>query len=244
LAIVGRLNTTRLAVLLTAPATGVCVEVTPEVVFGLVPCVLLVTAKVTVQEPLAGIVMPVKPRAVAPAASVFGAVPTQVPPTAPPTALMFVSVSVKAAAVSAEAFELLKVKVAVEVPPGVIVPGANALAIVGGATTVRLAVLLTAPAVGVCVVVTPDVVFGCTPDVLLVTAKVTVQLLPAGIVMPVKPRAVAPAANVFGVVPTQLPPTAPPTALMFVSVSVKAPPDSAEAFELLKVNVTVEVPPT
>ena len=79
---------------------------------------------------------------------------------------------------------------------------------------------------------------------LLVTEKMTVQPLLAGIVMPVKPRAVAPAANVFGVVPTQLPPTAPPTALMFVSVSVKAPPDSAEAFELLKVNVTVEVPPT
>jgi hypothetical protein len=149
LAIVGRLNTTRLAVLLAAPGEGVWVEVTPDVVFGLVPCVLLVTAKVTVQELLAGIVMPVKPRAVAPAASVFGVVPTQVPPTAPPTALMFVSVSVKAAAVSAEAFELLKVKVTVDVPPGVIVPGANDFAIVGGATTYRLAVLLTAPAVGV-----------------------------------------------------------------------------------------------
>jgi hypothetical protein len=206
--------------------------------------VLLVTAKVTVQEPLAGIVIPVKLKAVAPATSVFGVVPMQVPPTAPPTALILLSVSVNAPTVSAEAFELLKVKVTVEVPPGAIVFGANAFAIVGAAKTVRLAVLLTAPAVGVCVVVTPDVVFGCTPGVLLVTAKVTVQLLLAGIMMPVKLNAVVPATSVFGVVPTHVPPTAPPTALIFVSVSVKAPPDSVEAFELLKVNVTVELLPS
>jgi len=244
LAIVGRFNTTRLAVLLAVPTTGVCVVVTPDVVFGLAPCVLLVTAKVTVQLPLAGIVMPVKLKAVAPAANVFGVVPVQAPPTAPPTALILLSVSVNAPPVSAEALLLFNVSVTVEVPPGAIVFGANAFAIVGAARTVRLAVLLAAPTVGVCVVVTPDVVFGCTPGVLLITAKVTVQLLLAGIVMPVKLNAVAPAASVFGVVPTQVPPTAPPTALMFVSVSVNAAPVSVKALLLLKVSVTVELPPT
>jgi hypothetical protein len=50
--------------------------------------------------------------------------------------------------------------------------------------------------------------------VLLVTLKITVQLLLAGIVIPVKLSAVAPAARVFGVVPAQVPVTAPPRALM------------------------------
>ncbi len=80
------------------------------------------------------------------------------------------------------------------------------------------------------------------PGVLLVTAKLTVQM-PLGIVMPVKLKAVAPATSVFGVVPVQVPPTAPPTALIFTSVSVNEAPVSDEAFELFKVSVTVEVPP-
>src|SRR5215210_3118750 len=111
---------------------------------------------------------------------------------------------------------------------------------VGRAKTDSVAVLLGAPATGVCAVVTPEVEFGLLPGVLLVTAKVTVQLLPAGMVMPVKLRAVAPAPSVFGVVPVQVPPTAPPTALILVSVSVNAPPVSAEPLGLLNVKVTVE----
>src|SRR5450631_3737947 len=109
--------------------------------------------------------------------------------------------------------------------------------------TVKLAVLLTVPAVGVCVVVTPDVAFGLTATLLLVTANVTVQLPPAGIVIPVKLSAVAPALNVPGVVPTQVPPTAPPTALMLTSVSVNAPPVNADPLLFDNVSVTVELPP-
>jgi len=110
--------------------------------------------------------------------------------------------------------------------------------------TVRLAVLLAVPAVGVCVVVTPEVVFGCTPPVLLLTAKVTVQLPLAGIVIPLKLKLVAPALSVFGVVPTQVPPTAPPTALIFVSMSVnEALVSVVTVLLLLKVRVTVVVPP-
>jgi hypothetical protein len=106
-----------------------------------------------------------------------------------------------------------------------------------------MAVLLAAPAVVVCVVVTPEVVFGCPPNVLLVTLKVTVQLPLAGMAIPVKLRLVAPAANDVGVVPAQVPPTAPPTALMFTSVSLNAPPVSADAAPLDSIRVTTDVLP-
>jgi len=109
--------------------------------------------------------------------------------------------------------------------------------------TVRVAVLLGEPGEGVCVVVTPDVVLGFPPTVLLVTLKVTVQLLLAGIVIPLKLRAVAPAPRVAGVVPVQVPPTAPPTALMLDSESVNAPPVRLEPLLLDNVRVATELPP-
>ena len=116
------------------------------------------------------------------------------------------------------------------------------MAMVGAANTVRVALLLAVP-VGVCVVVTPDVLLGWTPAVLLVTLNVTVQLLLAGIVIPVKLRAVAPAIKEEGVVPAQVPPTAPPAALMLASVSVNAPAVRAEALLLDSVSVSTELPP-
>ncbi len=243
MAIVGEFNTVKLAVLLGGPAAGVCVVVTPEVVFGLVPCVLLVTAKVTVQEPLAGIVMPLKLKAVAPAPSTFEDAPVQVPPAAPPTALILVSMSVKLALVRLLAFGFISVSVTVELPPGAIELGLKALLIAGAPNTVRLAVLLAAPALGVCVVVTPEVVFGCVPIVLLVTANVTVQEPLPGIVIPLKLKDVAPALSTFEDAPVQVPPAAPPTALMLVSVSVNEALLSGMEFELVSVSVTVEPPP-
>ena len=204
---------------------------------------LLVTLKITVQEPLAGIVIPVKLKFVALAASEFGVVPTHVPPTAPPTAAIFVKLSVKAAPVRADGFMLTSVSVTVLVPPVWIAAGANAFEIVGGVNTSRFAVLLAAPATGVCAVVTPDVVFGFVPDVLLVTLKITVQLPFAGIVIPVKLKFVALAASKFGVVPAHVPVTLPPTALIFASVSVNAPPVNAAALGLVSVKVTTLVPP-
>ena len=66
----------------------------------------------------------------------------------------------------------------------------KALPMVGAASTVRVAVLLAAPVVLVCVVVTPDVALFWTPMVLLVTLKLTVQLPLAGMAIPVKLRAV------------------------------------------------------
>jgi hypothetical protein len=109
--------------------------------------------------------------------------------------------------------------------------------------TVSVAVLLAAPADGVCVVVTPDVVLGFPPTVLLVTLKITVQLLLAGIVIPVKLSAVWPAVSVDGVVPLQVPVTDPPTALMLLKVSVNAPPVKLEPLLLDNVRVTTELPP-
>ncbi len=235
--------TVRLAVLLAAPAVGVWVVVTPEVVLGLTPVVVLVTLNVTVQLLLAGIVIPLKLSAVAPAVNDAGVVPTQVPPTAPPTALIFASVSVNAPPVRSVLLLLAKVSVTVEDPPDEIDVGLKAFAMVGVASTVRLAVLLAAPAVGVCVVVTPEVVLGLVPVVELVTLNVTVQLPLAGIVIPLKLSAVAPPVNVVGVVPTQVPPTPPPMALIFESVSVNAPPVRAVLLLLAKVSVTVEDPP-
>ena len=105
--------------------------------------------KITVQLLLAGIVMPLKLKAVAPALSIAGVVPAHVPPTAPPTATILTSMSVKLAPVSADAFGLVSVSVTAEAPPDWIAVGVNAFAMVGAVSTVRLAVLLAAPAVGV-----------------------------------------------------------------------------------------------
>jgi hypothetical protein len=233
----------RLAVLLIAPAVGVCVVVTPEVVLGSEPAVELVTLNVTVQLPLAGILTPLKLRAVAPAASDVGAVPTQVPPTAPPIALIFESVSVNAPLVRAVVLVFFKVSVTVEEPPDAMDVGLNALVIIGAANTVSVAVLLALPAVGVCVVFTPEAVLGCEPAVELVTLNVTVQLPLAGIVIPLKLSAVAPAVSDVRVVPAQVPLTAPPSAFIFESVSVKLPPVNAELLLFDRVSVTVDEPP-
>ena len=234
--------TVRFAVLLGAPAVGVRSVVTPEVVFGCEPTELLRTSKLTTQLPLAGRITPVKLSAVAFAAILIGASNAQLPTTGPPTALIFVSVSLNAAN-SPNGLGFVNVSVTVAVPPAIIAVGAKAFAIVGAPYTVRLAGLLTVPGDGVCVVVTPEVIFGCVPSVLLVTLNTTVQLSLDGMPMPLKLKAVAPADKVAGVVPTQVPVTAPPTALMFVSVSVNDAFVSGDALLFVNVSVTVVLPP-
>src|SRR5271169_2314776 len=117
--------------------------------------------------------------------------------------------------------------------------GPNALLIVGADSTVRETLALGDPAVVVWVVVTPEVLLGNTPVVLLVTLNVTVQPL-VGMLIPVK---VSGFCARFTLVPVHVPPKVPATALMLVSVSVKDPPLSAEALLLDSVSVTVDVPP-
>src|SRR5438105_7988419 len=95
---------------------------------------------------------------------------------------------------------------------------------VGGVKTDRFAMLLARPAIDVCVVVTPEVAFGLLPSALLVTLKVTVQLLVVkvpGIVIPMKLFRPLLAVKVFPLAPAHVPAAAPPTALILVSVSVK-----------------------
>ena len=118
--------------------------VTPEVLLGLTPTVLLVTPKVTVQPP-AGIVIPEKLSAVCPA--VNEVVAPHVPPTAPPTAVMLVKVSVNDAPVRLEELVFPKVRVTVEVPPELMEVGLKALLTVAVASTVRFATLLAEPTV-------------------------------------------------------------------------------------------------
>ena len=182
LEIVAVVTTVKVAVLLAAPAVVVCVVVTPDVVLLWTPGVLLVTLKVTVQLPLPGMVIPEKVKEVWPAVKLVPA--AQLPPTTPPTALIFTSVSVNAAPVRADALLFVSVKVTVDVAPDSIEVGLKPLEMVGALNTVNVAVLLPVPAVGVWVVATPEVVLGLPPTVLLVTLKVTVQLPLAGMVIP------------------------------------------------------------
>ena len=82
----------------------------------------------------------------------------------------------------------------------------------------------------------------CTPAVLLVTLKITVQPV-VGMVMPLKLSAVAPLVKVDGVVPKHVPVTFPPDALIFTRVSVNDAPVSEDELLLASVRVTTDVPP-
>ena len=112
----------------------------------------------------------------------------------------------------------------------------------GGVVTVRFAVLLGRPAVVVCVVVTPEVVFGCTPIALLLTEKITVQLPFAGIVIVLKVKFLM-LGGILGIVCAHVPVTAPPAAFILTKTSVNVAFVKEKAFGFVKVNVTVEVPP-
>ncbi len=78
---------------------------------------LLVTLKITVQLPLAGMVMPLKLSAVAPPVRLLGVVPTQVPVTLPPAAFMLPNVSENEAFVRVDVLGLPSVRVTVELLP-------------------------------------------------------------------------------------------------------------------------------
>lgn len=182
--------------------------------------------------------------------------PLVAPVTLPPPQLLTLSAGVAATSIPAGklsvnetplsgtvlAAGLVIVNVSVEFPPGDMNVGVKAFAITGGATTFSVAVLLTFPATGVSAVATPDVVFVRFPPVELVISKITVQ--PAGgIVIPPKLSDVAPAEMLDGVVPTQVPVTGPPTALMSTKLSLNDAPVRFVAFGLESVRVTVVFPP-
>ena len=148
--------------------------------------------------------------------------------------------------VCASGVGLMLVTVTVSKSPGPVQPEGSVIVTTGvlaGGLTVSVAMLLGLPAVGVCVVVRPEVWLVFVPGVSLVTANVTVQLPLAGMVMPLKLNAVAPALSMLGVVPTQVPPTAPPTAVRLVRVSVKDAPVNGMVCVFVSVSVTVELSP-
>ncbi len=157
---------------------------------------------------------------------------------------MLASGSPNVTLVSAAEFGLFSVKTMAVVPPLWIDPGEKFFCSVGGESTTRVAVLEGAPALGVCVEVTPLEVFGWEPDTALVTVTCTVQLAPAARPGTVRLRFVAPARSAGElIVPTQLPPMAPFAADIPTSTSVKFRFVRAVVFALVMVSVSVLVPP-
>jgi hypothetical protein len=237
-----------------APALGVCALVTPLVASGQPEAGLieaLATLTVTVQLALAGTVMPLKERFVAPAAKLLPPAPAQVPPAAPAAKIcMLESASVKATEVSATALLLVKVMVNVDelVADAVLarmVPGLNPSETDAGENTVRVAVFEGGPATGVCSEVTPVAAFGFAPEVLLVSVSVTVQLEAAGTVRPAKVSVpLWPAVNPFDDAPGHVPPAGPVAATArLVRLSAKDACVSATLPAFVSVKVRTLVPP-
>jgi hypothetical protein len=155
------------------------------------------------------------------------------------------NVSVTDVTVIAVALLLPIVMVSVEMPFVTIVAGAKALAIVGETeVTVSVAVLDTGP-VAVCVVDTPEVVFGFAPIAVPRTTIVTVHERLAGTEIPVNASAVWFAAKTFPPAPAHVPPAGPALSItMPESGSVNAPFVSANALALVSVKVMVLVVPS
>jgi hypothetical protein len=224
------------------------VEVTFPVVFTLAPLVLAVTATETVQVPLAAIVAPEKLNDVFPAAGANVGAPQPVVLTlgVAATCRPAGNASVTPTPVSAvPVFGLVSVNVMVLTPPTGIEMGANALAILGGASTVKVS--LPVFPVPPLVELTLPVVLTLLPLVVPVTLTATVHVPLAAMVPPEKLTDVLPAAGVkvgepqpvaeaFGVAATSRPAG---------NESVKARPVSAvPAFGFVIVKVNVLIPPT
>src|SRR5207237_5716895 len=178
LAIVGGPTTVTVAVFDEAPAP-VSFELIGPVVLFLTPAVAPVTVTVIVQLAPAARVPPVN-------VSVSPPVMTRLPPQVAVVPLGAVdragSVSVRATPVSAAvAFGLVSRKLMLTSPPNGMLAAAKDFAIVGGATTVTVAVFDVAPAPDSFELMGPVVLF-FTPAVAPVTVTVIVQLaLPASV---------------------------------------------------------------
>ncbi len=157
---------------------------------------------------------------------------------------MFVSASVNVTLLSVEPFGLVSVKTIALVAPASIEPGTKFFVSVGGESTTSLAVFDAAPAVGVCVAVTPLVVLCHVPETFDVIVTVTVQLAPAPSVGTVRLSAVAPTTRAGALVmPAQVPPIVVLATDMLDRASVKLRFLSAIVLPLVSVNVITLVPP-
>ncbi|HKV41952.1 MAG TPA: hypothetical protein VJX67_22300 [Blastocatellia bacterium] len=241
LLIVGGEATASVAVLLVTPVPPFVDVIAPVVLF-LTPAVIPVTFTTTVQVPLAAIVPALNVNVVSPAAGVNVPQPGTAPGTAA-TCNPDGSKSVNATPVRPTVeFGLVSVNVRLVVPPTGTLGAPNALLIVGGANTVRVAVLLAAP-VPPLVDETKPVVLFLTPAVVPVTSTFTVHV-PLGAMVPaLNVKLVSPAPGVkvpqpgtaFGVAATCNPAG---------RASVNATPVSVVVvFGLVMTKVRVATPP-
>src|ERR1700687_5872221 len=241
-AIEGGPSTASVAVLLVAPAP-VSVELTAPVVLDLVPAVVPVTFTVMEHEPPDASVPPVKLMVLEPA--VYDGVPLQVllAPFGVDTTKPAGRLSVKVTPVRPK-LELGLVIVSVRLvnPLSGIVAAPNALLMVGGVATLRLALaVLPVPPL---VELTLPVVLFLVPEVVAVTFTTTVQLLLTAMLPPVSEMLPLPATAV-GVPPQLLvKPLGVATTSPAGNVSVNPTPASATvlAAGLVMVNVNAETP--
>jgi len=152
--------------------------------------------------------------------------------------------SLNVAFVNAVVFGLVMVNVNVEVAPCPISPGEKLFEAFGALKTFKIAVLETAPGVGVWVEDTPLVLFGFAPGFDDVTESVTVHELPAFRVKPAKVNIpVCAAVNEFPLAPVQVPPAGPVVATdIFTSESAKLAFVNAAPLEFCSVKVMRLVP--
>jgi len=203
----------------------------------------------TVQVPPAAIVAPLKEIEPAPATGVnVGAPqPVVVAEGVPATTIApgeVGNVSVKATLLRAFAeFEFVMMKVSVDTPPARIGFGANCLEIDGGSTAFKVAVATLSVVVPLSVVDGLLLMFECGPAVVAVTLTWAVHEPLAGIVPPLKVRAVLPAAGAH-VAPVQVVEAegVAATCVPAGKASVKAAPVSCVVFVFVSVNVRVETP--
>ena len=153
----------------------------------LVPPVVAVTLTEKEHEPLAAIEPPVSITTFELATAVTelpaphwlaAGVIAGVPATVMPSGNVSVNPTPVTVVPDATLFGLVIVNVNVELPPGIVFAGANALAITGGATTVNVGVLLVVPVPPSVEVIVP-VVFGFAPGVVPVTLTWNVHDDPA-----------------------------------------------------------------
>ena len=233
LAIVGGTTTVTVAVLDAAPLP-VSFELIAPVVLFFTPAVAPVTVTVMVQLALAPSVPPVKVSTLL--------LVTRFPPHVAADALGVVSpagsVSLKVSPVIEVAAGLVSTKLMLTVPPRATVGAANDFVIVGGATTVTVAVLDVAPAPVWLELIAPVVLF-FPPSVAPVTVTVIVQLALAASVPPVKVSTL--------LLVSSVPPQVAVDALGVVrpdgSESVKASPVSGVAPGLVSTKLMLTFPP-
>jgi len=230
------------AALLVAPVPPL-VELTAPVVLTLFPKVVGVTFTVTAHELLAEIVPPLRLIEVLPAVAVnVPPLHVLVAPGVAATCRPAGKLSVTATPLKAvPVLGLVMVNVMVDVPPTEVLVGEKALLMLGGATTVTLAVLLLAP-VPPSVELTAPVVLVFNPALVPVTLTITLQELLAASLPPLRLMLVLPA-----VAPIKVPPqvleTDEATASPDGRLSPNARPDNPTVgFGLLMLTVSVVEP--